>query len=45
VRVIVGDIRQNLLTRFLESKDALSVDELSDAAEIMRGAVKQHLTS
>jgi predicted ArsR family transcriptional regulator len=44
VRVIVGDIRQNLLTRFLE-KDALSVDELSDAAEIMRGAVKQHLTS
>jgi predicted ArsR family transcriptional regulator len=42
--VIVGDTQQKLLTKLLESKDGLTVDELADAAEISRSAVKQHLT-
>jgi DeoR family transcriptional regulator, suf operon transcriptional repressor len=43
--VIVGDTQQELLTRLMVSKDASSVDELANGAEIARSAVRQHLTS
>jgi DeoR family suf operon transcriptional repressor len=42
--VIVGDTQQTLLTKLLESKAGLTVDELASAAGITRSAVKQHLT-
>jgi DeoR family transcriptional regulator, suf operon transcriptional repressor len=42
--VIVGDTQQKLLTRLLESKAGLTVDELAGAMEITRTAVKQHLS-
>ena len=42
--VIVGDTQQKLLTKLLESKGGLTVDELAAQIDITRSAVKQHLT-
>ena len=42
--MIVGDTQQLLLTKLLESKAGLTVDELAAAVDITRSAVKQHLT-
>lgn len=42
--MIVGDTQQALLTKLMESKAGLTVDELAAALEITRSAVKQHLS-
>lgn len=42
--VIVGDTQQKLLTKLLESKTGLTVDELAAEVAITRSAVKQHLS-
>src|SRR5450631_3632303 len=42
--VIVGDTQQKLLSKLLEAKAGLTVDELAGEIDITRSAVKQHLT-
>ncbi len=42
--MIVGDTQQKLLTKLLEKKAGLTVDELAAEVEITRSAVKQHLS-
>lgn len=41
--MIVGDTQQRLLTKLLEAKSGLMIDELAAGLEITRSAVKQHL--
>jgi len=42
--LIVGDTQQKLLSKLLESKAGLTVDELAGEIDITRSAVKQHLS-
>lgn len=42
--MIVGDTQQKLLSKLLESKAGLTVDELAGEIDITRSAVKQHLS-
>lgn len=42
--MIVGDTQQKLLSKLLEVKTGLTVDELASSSDITRSAVKQHLT-
>ncbi len=42
--MIVGDTQQKLLSKLLEAKSGLTVDELAASLDITRSAVKQHLT-
>jgi DeoR family transcriptional regulator, suf operon transcriptional repressor len=42
--VIVGDTQQKLLTKLLEAKAGLTIDDLVAQVDITRSAVKQHLS-